>query len=235
MKDTWRRILDQSRPHGWVVEPLALELLGGAGLAVADFAWVRDIDEAAAAAARFGYPVVAKVVSPAVLHKSEVNGVEVDIANPETLGRVFERFAGLEGFDGMVVAEMVAGVELIVGARIDYQFGPVVLVGLGGITAELFRDTRIRMAPLGEADVAAMLAELQAAPLLTGFRGRPGVDMQGLRRLLLDFSGLVVEMADEIESIDLNPVICNPERCVVADARIMLTRDEERGTRDERT
>jgi hypothetical protein len=222
MKEAYSRIVEDSRAHGWVMEPLALELLAGGGLPVPAFAWVRNLDEAKSAARRIGYPVVAKVVSPAVLHKSEVNGVEINVMDPVALGRVFERFAALDGFDGMVVAEMIGGMELIVGARIDYQFGPVILVGLGGIAVELFRDIRIRMAPLGETDVKAMLDELQSAPLLKGYRGRPAVDIQGLQRLLLGFSTLVMEMADDIESIDLNPVICNPDRCVVADARIML-------------
>ena len=118
---------------------------------------------------------------------------------------------------------MLSGHELIVGAKIDYQFGPVILLGIGGTGVEIYQDTVIRMAPLRERDVPAMLGCLRGGRLLTSHRGLPGVSIPRLTEMMLRFSALVMDLGDRIESIDLNPVFCSAERCVVADARIILT------------
>ncbi len=115
-----------------------------------------------------------------------------------------------------------AGVELIVGAKIDHQFGPVVLLGMGGIGVEIYKDSAIRMAPLAQRDVLSMVGALKARKLLEGYRGSRPIHMGELTRTLMVFSDLLMGLEDRIESIDLNPVICTPEKCVVADARIML-------------
>jgi hypothetical protein len=215
-------ILDNARPNGWVMEPEALRLLQGAGVDVPRFAWARSQAEALQAAAAIGFPVVAKVVSPRVLHKSDVGGVATGIADEAGLGQAFERMSRLPGFEGVVVAEQLSGCELIVGAKNDFQFGPVVLLGIGGTGVEIYKDTVTRLAPLRERDVGAMLACLRGARLLTGHRGKPGVDIAKLAELMLKFSELVMRIADRIDSIDLNPVFGTAERCVAADARIVL-------------
>jgi len=119
---------------------------------------------------------------------------------------------------------MVSGTELIVGAKIDYQFGPVILLGMGGTGVEIYRDVTLRMAPLSPKDAESMIRCLKAHQLLEGYRGAKPVDLKGLERLLLVFSGLVMDLEEFIESIDLNPVMCSPAKCVIADARIMLKR-----------
>jgi len=222
LKKSVRNILAASRKQGWVLEPEAKRLLSLAGLAVPRFKWAAGLDEALEAARRIGYPVVGKIVSPRVLHKSEVGGVAAPIDSEASLKAAFTRFSRLKGFAGMLVEEMLSGIELIFGAKIDYQFGPVVLLGIGGTEAELYRDTSLRLAPLGESDVAAMVKCLRAHQVLAGYRGSAPVNMPELTHMLMAFSNLVVELGDEIESIDLNPVICSPDRCVAADARIML-------------
>lgn len=223
MKD----IFAASRRAGWVLEPQAKELLAAAGLAVPRFTWAHDIAEATRFAHTIGYPVVAKVVSPAIIHKSEAGGVNTSIKDDDGLRAAYERFQALQGFAGMLVEEIVEGMELIVGAKVDYQFGPVILVGIGGTSVEIYKDTSIRMAPLVPEDVAAMVHGLRAHQLLEGYRGTAPINRQALTALLMAFSGLVMESKAEIESIDLNPVKCTAERCIVADARIMLAKQRK--------
>jgi acyl-CoA synthetase (NDP forming) len=222
-----KAILDRAQKIGWVMEPEAKHLLAMAGIPVPDFKWVKTESGALQAARRIGYPVAAKVVSPEILHKSDAGGVAVAIENDARLSEVFSRFSILPGFAGVLVEEMLTGTELIVGAKIDYQFGPVVLVGIGGTGVEIYGDTALRMAPLTEKDAALMIEQLKGVALLKGHRGSPPVDVSGLIRLILDFSALVMDLSGKIESIDLNPVKCTSEKCVVADARILLRKPEK--------
>jgi acyl-CoA synthetase (NDP forming) len=215
-------ILESAQDAGWILEPEAKRLLALAGIPVPDFTLAATAAEAVAAAKRIGYPIVAKVVSPAIVHKSDAGGVTVGIQDAAHLTEIFNRFSALEGFVGLLVEEMLAGTELIVGAKIDFQFGPVVLLGIGGTGVEIYQDTRIRMAPISERDVHAMLEGLRGTKLLKGYRGAEPIRVAELQRLLLSFSALVMELGDRIESFDLNPVKCDGRRCVAADARIML-------------
>jgi hypothetical protein len=146
----------------------------------------------------------------------------VDINSDEKLREVFHRFSEFGGFSGMLVEEMLSGIELIAGAKVDYQFGPVILLGMGGTGVEIYRDTTMRMAPLKEKDVESMVRSLKAHQLLEGYRGSEPVNLKELTRMLVAFSDLVMEIEGQIESIDLNPLLCTADRCVVADARIML-------------
>ena len=223
LKDDIREILEDSRENGWVLEPDAKRILSMAGIDVPRFTWARSFGEAAAFARGIGYPVVAKVVSPRALHKTEFGGVVVGIASDGELKDAYGALSRIEGFDGVIVDEMLSGVELIVGAKNDSQFGPVILMGVGGVSVELYKDTAIRMAPLEEKDVGSMMRCLKAHQLLEGFRGAEPVNPELLTKLLMGFSQLVMEIADQVESIDLNPVMCSSRRCAVADARIMLT------------
>lgn len=222
LKKRIREIIARSKPHGWVLEPEAKEILRLSGIPVPSFCWARSAAEAIDFAASAGYPVVAKVVSPAVIHKSEVNGVVVGIDSPRQLRTIYQDFAKRKAFDGVLVEAMVAGLELIVGGKVDAQFGPVVLLGMGGTGVEIYKDTTLRMAPIGEKDVVSMVNCLTAGQLLRGFRGKAAVDMQSLNGLMVAFSDLLMKLADLIESVDLNPVICSSNGCQVADARIML-------------
>jgi succinyl-CoA synthetase beta subunit len=215
-------ILTAAREFGWVMEPDAKRLLALAGIPVPKSHCVETLAEALPRAAAIGYPIAAKVVSPLVVHKSEAGGVAVGIADDGALRQVFQRFAGLPGFAGVLLEEMVSGTELIVGAKIDYQFGPVVLLGIGGTGVEIYKDVVLRMAPVNDADIRDMIEELKGTQLLKGYRGAAPVNRESLKQLLKRFSELVMEVEAEIESIDLNPVMCSPAGCKVADARIML-------------
>jgi acetate---CoA ligase (ADP-forming) subunit beta len=220
------RILEVAKPHGWVLEPEALRLLANFGLPVPRFAWARTRAQAIESAATIGYPVAVKVVSPQILHKSDVGGVIPGVAEPSALAKVYDRLSELPDFAGVVVVEMLAGRELIVGSKIDFQFGPVILLGIGGTAVEIYQDIVTRMAPLKAQDVASMLACLRGRQLLTGHRGVAAVNTFKLTEMLLAFSDFVMDLGDRVASIDLNPVFCSPEGCTVADARILLAPGE---------
>jgi hypothetical protein len=217
-----KTVLEAARTRGWVSEPDAKRLLSAAGLAVPRFVAVTDSGQIESAAADLGFPLVAKVVSTRIVHKSDVGGVQTGIESIRELTAVFETFSHLDGFEAMLIEPMVSGLELIVGAKIDDQFGPVILLGMGGTGVEIYQDVSLRMAPLGPDDVDSMIKGLKAGRLLSGYRGSQGVNRDDLTRTLVCFSEFVMVVADMIESIDLNPVMCSAQKCVVADARIML-------------
>jgi len=222
LSDEMRAIIDASRERGWVLEPDAKRLLSMAGLDVPRFKWAKASSEAVTSASEIGYPVVAKVVSPNVLHKSDAGGVEVGITDEKRLTEVFKRFKKMEGFEGILVEETLTGTELIIGSKVDEQFGPVILLGIGGIAVEVYKDTAIRMAPLSPADMQSMVSSLEAHSIIEGFRGSEAVNMELLTSTMMKFSELVMDLGEGIESIDLNPVMCSSRRCTVADARILL-------------
>jgi len=215
-------ILSKSKAWGWILEPDAKQLMHTAGLTIPRFLCAKTTEEACDFAHTIGYPVVAKIVSPTVMHKSDVHGVEVGIDTDEKLMKAFDRFSTIEQFHGMLVEEMIHGIELIIGATIDYQFGPMILMGMGGTGVEIYGDVSLRMAPLVENDVESMVQGLKGRPLLEGYRGADSINFGELTRLLMCFSDLVMKLEVSIDSIDLNPVFCTSDSCTVADARIVL-------------
>lgn len=222
LKKEIKSIIERSAPNGWVLEPDAKRILNLSGINVPRFQMAQTGEEAVQAARSIGYPVVVKLVSPAVVHKSDVNGVVVGVRSDQEIQPIFNRLAAHKAFSGMLVEEMAAGLELIVGGIIDAQFGPVVMLGMGGTGVEIYKDTALRMAPIKPEEVACMVNSLRAGELFRGYRGKAAIDMESLIEVMTGFSGLLMKLADQVTSIDLNPVLCSPEGCVVADARIML-------------
>jgi len=193
-------------------------LLHAAGIALPDEELVRNRDELDAAIARVGFPLVMKIQSPDIAHKSEVGGVQVGIA---AKGEAFSAYRELlenagkhrpnADIQGVLVCPMAKrGVEIIIGTLLDKTFGPMVMVGLGGITTELFRDVIYRPAPVGVAEAETMLGELKAAPLLRGFRGAPKADVADLAKLISQVSLLAARLKDHVAEIELNPVLVHP-------------------------
>jgi acyl-CoA synthetase (NDP forming) len=216
------QIIEASRKYGWVLESDAKQIFSLLGFAVPRFTVAKTLDEALQFANKIGYPVVAKIVSPFILHKSDVGGVIVGIADDKGMADAFQRFSSMNGFVGVLVDEMILGIELIVGAKIDFQFGPMVLLGIGGTSVEIYRDVILKMAPLSRQDGLTMIRSLKGYKLLDGYRGAKPVDIERLADILVNFSTLVMAWKDEIESIDINPLLCSAGQCVVADARIIL-------------
>jgi len=194
-------------------------LLREAGIALADEVLVTERGGLDDAIARVGFPLVMKIQSRDIPHKSEVGGVRVNIA---TKGEAFAAYqALLEGagrhrpdaaIQGVLVSPMAKkGVEIIIGTMLDKTFGPMIMVGLGGITTELFRDVIYRPAPVSATEAATMLAELKAAPLLNGFRGAAKADIPALSQLISQVSVLAARYSGEISEIEINPVLVHPE------------------------
>ena len=215
-------ILSTSKSWGWVLEPDAKRILSLAGITVPRFTWAQTLEEALRFAEENGYPVVAKVVSPEVIHKTEVNGVALGIDNKIALAETFHRFSAFDGARGMLVEKPVEGIEMIIGAKFDFQFGPVILMGKGGTGVEIYKDTSIRMAPITPEDAVSMLKGLKAHRLFTGYRGADPINRNALNRTLMAFSSLIMDLGERVSSVDLNPVFCSAEDCVVGDARIIL-------------
>jgi acyl-CoA synthetase (NDP forming) len=222
LKKEIREILLRSKKWGWVLEPDAQKIFSLYGFKTPRYDVAISNEQATAIAKRIGYPVVAKIVSPAIIHKSDVRGVVVGIRDNETLIGTLDRFRRLEGFAGMLIAEIIQGLELIIGAKNDFQFGPMVLLGMGGVGVEIYKDVSLRMAPLTLLCADHMINGLAARKLLEGYRGAEPVNLNILKTTIVKFSRLIMELRDEIESVDLNPVMCTAKTCIVADARIML-------------
>jgi succinyl-CoA synthetase beta subunit len=217
------KIINSCKKIGWVPEPEAIRIFQIAGLDVPKYIWAHTIGEAVEFTSRSGYPVVAKIISPQVTHKSDAGGVIVGIETDKKLEEAFYRFKSLDGFGGMIVEEMARGQELIIGAKIDYQFGPVILLGIGGTVVEIYQDITIRMSPINEDDVISMINSLKGKDMITGLRGGESVNIRRLKDLMMRFSSLVIHLERDIQSIDLNPVICSRDRCIIVDARIILS------------
>jgi acetyltransferase len=194
-------------------------LLREAGIALPDEVLVAERDALDAAIARVGFPLVMKIQSPDIAHKSEVGGVRVGIA---AKGEAFSAYRELlenagkhrpnAAIQGVLVSPMARkGVEIIIGTLLDKTFGPMVMVGLGGITTELFRDVVYRPAPVGLAEAETMLSELKAALLLRGFRGAPKADVAALSKLISEVSVLSARLRDQVSEIELNPVLVHNE------------------------
>lgn len=222
MKKRVGQIIDESRKAGWVIEPLAKELLRSYRLQTSRFFWAKSGKEAVKSGRKIGYPVVVKIVSEAVIHKSDVNGVLVGISDDAELMKAYGTLSKIEGFAGILIDEMVTGTELIIGAKNDPQFGPVVLTGIGGTSVEIYRDVSIRMAPVAKEAALDAISSLRGAGLLEGYRGAEPVNLDRLSDLVVSFSEMAYDLRDVVESIDLNPVICNSRDAVIADARIIL-------------
>jgi acetate---CoA ligase (ADP-forming) subunit beta len=215
-------ILSKSKSWGWVLEPDAKRILSLVGINVPPFIWARNLEEALQFAEENEYPVVAKVVSPKVVHKTEVKGVALGIDNKIALAEAFHRFSSFDGAKGVLVEKSIKGLEMIIGAKIDFQFGPVILMGMGGTGVEIYQDASLRMAPITPEDAVSMLKGLKAYRLLDGYRGAEPINRDALTHMLMGFSDLIMALDEKVTSIDLNPVFCSAQTCVVGDARIML-------------
>jgi acetyltransferase len=236
-KPAGEKILDQAAAEGRgvLLEHEAKQLLRLHGASVSDDRLARTASEAVSMAAEVGQPVALKVCSPDILHKSEAGGVKLGLAGKKQVADAFKaimdnaaRYRDSADIRGCVVSPMAdAGVEVIVGTKIDPQFGPVIMFGAGGILVEILRDVVFRVLPITRNSAKQMLSEFRSAPLLNGFRGRPPVDREALVDLLTTV-GELIESYPRIQEMDLNPVIAHEKSLTVVDARVILSTDEGR-------
>jgi acyl-CoA synthetase (NDP forming) len=226
-----RELLDRVRAEGRtaLTAPEGKVIADAYGIAVPGEELARDVEEAVAAAARFGGPVVMKIVSPDILHKTDAGGVVVGVEGAAEVRSAFCRIVGnARAYDadarieGVLVQELLPqGQEVLVGAVTDPTFGKVVAFGLGGVLVEVLKDVTFRLAPVDADEALSMLDSVRAAEVLRGVRGRPGVDRWALAEQIRRVSHLVTDFP-EIAEVDLNPVIATEHGAVAADIRIVL-------------
>ena len=227
-KQKIQSIVESSKGNPKVItEESSKEILGEYGIKVPKYALVTSGDEAVQKSKEIGFPLVAKIVSPDILHKTDVGGVKVGLSSEAEVKEAFDdMFNRLkEKFDvkGVLLEEMVPkGVELIVGLQNDFQFGPSIMVGLGGIYTELFKDVSFRVLPVTKNDAVKMLESLRGKDILKGFRGSKSIDLDMLSQAIVNIGNLGVDMAGKYESIDFNPVVVYPDSYYVVDAKIIL-------------
>jgi len=212
-----------------LLEPEAYAILASYDIPVLDYRLATSSEEAGAMAGEVGFPVVMKVVSPDVIHKSDSGGVKLDISDQEAAARGYDNIlkAVAEAvpeaeIEGVLITPMISGgVEVIMGMLRDPQFGPAVMFGLGGIFVEILKDVIFELAPVERPEAERMIKSIKGYPLLAGARGSQPCHLESLIDIVTGISRLSLEIP-EIKEIDLNPVLATPERSFVLDARILL-------------
>jgi len=206
----------------------AKEFLKNYGISITRERLATSKKDALVFANKIGYPVVLKVVSPDILHKTEADSVAVGICSDKELGEVYDkllrnakRYKKSARIDGISVQETLRGTELIIGSSQDPQFGPTIAFGLGGILVEVLKDVSFRIIPITKLDAMEMVQEIKGYEVLKGVRGRKPANITAIVDVLLKVSKLIEENPD-IKELDINPLFVNDKRAVAADARIIL-------------
>lgn len=226
--DDLRSIVERvlARGGGWLSPVEIGEMFAAAGIPAAQSRFVSKLDDALAAAATIGYPVALKAVGPAIIHKTEVGGVALNLADDAALRNAYDDMAMRLRAElaGVIVQKMVpGGVEVVVGATLDRVFGPLVLYGSGGILVEMLNDVAFRINPLTDLDARDMLNEVKGTALLRGYRGSSPADENALAEIILRVSALL-EICPQIQEMDANPVKVLERGAIVVDARIRVDR-----------
>ncbi len=222
-------VLLQQAAHDNITERAAKAILALYGVPVTADHLVRSAEDAVAAARHIGFPVVLKVESPDLPHKSDVGGVKLRLADESAVRQAYADIAASMAalrpaprVDGVLVQPMVAqGLEIVVGGRVDAQFGPLIMVGLGGVLVELLDDTTTRIAPVNRQEAADMLRSLKAGRVLDGFRGQPAVDRDRLCDVIVRLSEFLADQAGQVIEFDVNPLVCSQHGVVAVDALLV--------------
>ena len=234
-QETVRRVFDKviSEERTGIGDSEARAIMQAYGMRIPRSQVAESPEEAIQVARKIGYPVVLKIASPDILHKTDVGGVKVGLENAEDVGDAFElmlyrtqRYVPEARIWGCLVQEMVpgGGLEVLVGMNRDPQFGPLVTFGLGGIYVETLKDVTFRVAPFTKQDAEQMLEEIRAHALLDGVRGKPGVDKHAIVETLLRVGQLVLDFPEIVE-VDINPLVVYPhgQGAVAIDMRLVLS------------
>lgn len=207
-----------------LLEPEAMELLKEYGIPVPTFVYTDNLEDAVKEGAKLGYPLVMKVVSPDIIHKSDCGGVVLNIDSEAKIAEAFEQIKNsAEGkeFKGAIIYPMLkGGKEVIIGLTEDVQFGPVIAFGMGGIYTEALKDITFRVAPVNKQTAVKMIEEIKMYPILKGLRGQKGADIEMLAEAISKFSQLPF-IYEDIAEADLNPVFAFEDGLNVADVRIL--------------
>ena len=224
-------IIESARKEGktMLTEIEAKQLLKNAGINVVDTRLAKSKTEAVAIAKEIGLPVVMKIASADVVHKSDAGGVKLGLKTAAQVAKAYDDImksikaafpnAKIEGVSVQSMAR--TGVEVIIGMSKDAQFGPVLMFGLGGVLVEILKDVSFRIVPLVKRDAKEMIREIKGFPLLQGYRGSEPVDVENLENMLLKVSEFI-EKTPEIKELDLNPIFAYKDGAVAVDARVIL-------------
>jgi acyl-CoA synthetase (NDP forming) len=225
-------IIDRAKAGGRKVltEVESKDILEEAGIPTARARLATTADEAVTAAKEMGFPVVLKIVSPDITHKSDIGGVKLNLGTPDEVRAAFDEIIAAAkkaqpdaAIEGVSVQKMARpGIEVIMGMSQDAQFGPVLMFGLGGILVEVLKDVSFRLVPITPRDARQMIQEIKGRPLLEGYRGQEPADVEALEKLLLRLSDFI-EKHPEIAELDLNPIFAYKDGAVAVDARIILS------------
>jgi acyl-CoA synthetase (NDP forming) len=228
---TKQEIMDRARSEGRILlsEVEAKELLLETGVSIVETKLATSNQEAVSISKQIGFPVVLKIASPDIVHKSDMGGVKVGLTTAGQVSKAYDEI--LEAvkqhypkavIHGVSVQKMArSGVEVIIGMTKDAQFGPVLMFGLGGVLVEILKDVSFRVVPLEGRDAREMIREIKGYPLLGGYRGQEPADVSALEELILRVSRFV-EQSPEIKELDLNPVFAYSKGVAVVDARVIL-------------
>ena len=219
----------QRQGRKFLLEPEAKTICMEYSIPVTKFTVAKSPKEAVEAAENIGYPVVLKIVSPDVVHKSDVGGVVLNLRSSEEVEKAYQQIIGNvkkhkpnAQITGVLVQEMApSSTEIIVGVIKDPQFGHAIMFGLGGIFVELLKDVAFRLLPLTKEEAEEMITEIKAYPVLKGYRKTPPADIPAIIEILLNTSRLVTEHP-EIQELDLNPIMVYTKGAKTVDARIIL-------------
>lgn len=215
--ERWVRILAGG---GTLGEAESLALLGDFGVSASATTLADSADRAAQAAQRVGYPVVLKTAEPGVLHKSDVGGVVLDIEDESQLRAAYERISRRRGDDVIVSAMAPEGVEMFLGVKHDPQFGPVVLIGAGGVHAETINDVQFALPPFDQEHARRCIDRLKLRPLLNGVRGKPAADIAAFCEAAARFSEMAAALGDVLAEVDVNPVVVHGAGAIAVDALV---------------
>jgi acyl-CoA synthetase (NDP forming) len=216
----------------FLLEPESKQLIKEIGITTTDFRVAGNSKEAITVAKDIGFPVVMKILSPQIIHKTDAGGVKLNISSEKETEEAFnEILANAKKYDskadirGVLIEKMVKpSTEIIVGVTRDPTFGPAIMFGLGGIFVELLKDVSFRIAPIKKEDALEMIHEIKALPLLQGFRAGPIVKLELIVDVLMKISKLTIDYMDDILEIDLNPIFAYEDKILTVDARIILTK-----------
>jgi acetyltransferase len=231
-----RAILVAARAQGeTLTEQESKSILTAYGIAVPQEMLAETPQQAARAAEQIGFPVAVKIASPDIPHKTEVGGIRLNLQSSEEVSTAAAQILSsaraalpTARLNGVSVQAMVpAGHELVMGIRIDRQFGPLVMVGSGGIFVELLADAATALAPVSAGQAERMLQRLRSYKLLLGYRGRPGYDVAAALDVLCRLSELASDLAEDLAEVDINPVIVGVEGAIAADALIVTTHNDD--------
>ncbi|MBS3917421.1 MAG: acetate--CoA ligase family protein [Deltaproteobacteria bacterium] len=208
--------------------PEAIEVLQACGISVADYQMVHRKEDLGQAIEKIGFPAAMKVISPEISHKSDVGGVILHIDSLKKAEEAYDRVMSLNPGNraGVLLQKMISvGKEVILGAKRDPSFGPVILFGLGGIYVEVLKETSLRVAPINRSEAEEMVSELKSSAILKGVRGERPLDIEALIENLLRLSQLMIDFP-QIEGIDLNPLMALEKGAIAVDARIVLSKEQ---------